>query len=116
MYSSHTVLAVLAARENIALIRTWASGRALEDLRSDTKVRCAIERAFIALDPALRDIPSEIVAAHELPARPVAGFRNALAHTYEDILDERVILTIDESLPELYEKLTLILEQNSQLR
>ena len=31
----------------------------------------------------------------------IAGFRNALAHTYEDILDERVILTIREDLPVL---------------
>jgi len=114
MCSSRAVPAILAAQENIGLIRTWASGRTLEDLQSDTMVRDAIERAFIALDAALRDIPTDIVATHDLPARPVAGFRNALAHTYEDILDERVILTIDESLPELDAKLALILEQVSE--
>ncbi len=31
----------------------------------------------------------------------IAGFRNALTHTYDDILDERVILTIREDLPAL---------------
>lgn len=29
----------------------------------------------------------------------IAGFRNVLAHTYDDILDERVILTIKDDLP-----------------
>ena len=38
---------------------------------------------------------------HGIPAGMIAGFRNALAHTYEDILDERVILTIREDLPVL---------------
>lgn len=39
--------------------------------------------------------------AHGIPAGMIAGFRNALAHTYDDILDERVILTIRNDLPEL---------------
>ena len=75
----------MAARENIALIRTWAQDRTLPELRSNTLVRYAIERAFIAIDAAMRDIPPKIIARHGLPASLVAGFRNALAHTYDDI-------------------------------
>ncbi len=86
------------------------TGLALPDLRSNTLVRYAIERAFIAIDAALRDFPSKIIARHGLPASLVAGFRNALAHTYDDILDERVILTIREDLPELDAQLAAILE------
>jgi len=104
------VAAIVAARENIALIRAWALGRALADLRSDIQVRYAIERAFIAIDAAFDDIPPELVAEHGLPVRLVAGFRNALAHTYEDILDERVILTIREDLPALDAQLATLLE------
>ena len=96
---ARTALAVGAARENLALIQLRARGRDMEDLRADTQVRYAIERAFMALDAAIRDIPKAIIDAHELPAAPIAGFRNALAHTYEDIMDERVILTIREDLP-----------------
>jgi len=40
----------------------------------------------------------------------IAGFRNALAHTYDDILDERVILTIREDLPALNAALTTMEE------
>src|SRR5947209_15420213 len=78
-------LAIMAARENIALIRSWAGDRDLEDLKSDVLVRYAIERAFMAIDSAFRDIPPEIVERYRLPARAVAGFRNALAHTYDDV-------------------------------
>lgn len=104
-------LGILAARENIALITRWAGEKPLDDLRSDTLVRYAIERAFIAIDAAFRDIPEDVVAEHDLPARAIAGFRNALAHTYDDVLDERVILTIREDLPALDRRLATILDQ-----
>lgn len=96
---SNVVLAVGRARENIQLIERWADGRDLASLKADTLVRYAIERAFIAIDSAIRDIPGDLLARHGIPAGMIAGFRNALAHTYEDILDERVILTIRQDLP-----------------
>lgn len=40
----------------------------------------------------------------------IAGFRNALAHTYDDILDERVMLTIRDDLPALDAALARILD------
>ncbi len=105
-----TALAITAARENIALIRTWALERTLSELQTNTLVRYAVERAFIAIDAALRDIPTEIIDKYGLPVRLVAGFRNALAHTYDDVLDERVILTIREDLPILDAQLAAILD------
>lgn len=45
--------------------------------------------------------PADLLARHGVPANLIAGFRNALAHTYEDILDERVMLTIRDDLPAL---------------
>jgi uncharacterized protein with HEPN domain len=93
--------AIDGARENIRLIQTWAEGRDLDALKADIVVRYAIERAFIAIASSIRDIPAALLSAHDIPAGMIAGFRNALAHTYEDILDERVILTIREDLPVL---------------
>ena len=40
----------------------------------------------------------------------IAGFRNLLAHTYDDILDERVMLTIRDDLPALDTALAQILQ------
>jgi uncharacterized protein with HEPN domain len=93
--------AIVAARDNVALIREWGSAMDLSALRADKKTRYAIERAFIALDAAIRDVPSSLLEAHGIPANMIAGFRNILAHTYDDILDERVILTIKDDLPVL---------------
>jgi uncharacterized protein with HEPN domain len=94
-------LAVIETRDNIALIRTWATDQDLEAIRADRKTRYAIERAFMAIDAALRDVPADLLAAHGVPVKLIAGFRNALAHTYDDILDERVMLTITDDLPTL---------------
>lgn len=93
--------AAAAARENIRLIREWVGARDLDGLKADTLVRYAIERAFIAIDSSVRDIPAELLSRHCVPAGMIAGFRNALAHTYDDILDERVILTVRDDLPAL---------------
>ncbi len=103
-------LAIIAARENIGLIRSWAGGRDLESLKADTLVRYAIERAFIAVASSIKDIPPDMLTAHHIPAGMIAGFRNALAHTYDDILDERVILTIRDDLPALDAALAAMLD------
>lgn len=59
-----TALAILSARENIRLIRLWAEGRDLAALKQHTLVRYAIERAFIGIDAAVKDIaPSPLDAA-----------------------------------------------------
>ncbi|MFP3944762.1 MAG: DUF86 domain-containing protein [Alphaproteobacteria bacterium] len=49
----------------------------------------------------IKDIPADLLETFAIPAGMIAGFRNALAHTYDDIIDERVILTIREDLPAL---------------
>lgn len=96
-----TVLAILEVRENIKFITTWASEGDLDAIKADRKTRYAIERAFMAIDAAIRDIPRNLLDEYLVPANLVVGFRNALAHTYDDILDERVMLTIAEDLPKL---------------
>lgn len=99
----------MEARDNVRLIQGWSMGYDLDALRADRKTRYAIERAFIAIDSAIRDIPADVLALHGIPAKMIAGFRNALAHTYDDILDERVMLTIRDDLPALDAALARIL-------
>ncbi len=92
---------MIEARDNIALIQLWATNQDLAAIRADRKTRYAIERAFIAIDSALRDVPPDLSAIHAIPTKLIVGFRNALAHTYDDILDERVMLPIVDDLPRL---------------
>ena len=71
--------AVIEARDNVRLIREWSADRDLDAIRADRKTRYAIERAFIAIDAAIHDIPAGVLATHGIPAKMIAGFRNALA-------------------------------------
>ena len=103
-------LAAIEARDNVRLILQWSAGQDLEAIRADRKTRYAIERAFMAIDAAVRDIPADVLDAHGIPAKMISGFRNALAHTYDDILDERVMLTIRDDLPALDAALARIVE------
>ena len=56
-------LAVIEARDNVRLIQEWSADRDLDAIRADRKTRYAIERAFIAIDAAIRDIPADVLAA-----------------------------------------------------
>lgn len=90
-----------AVRDNIALIAGWVGERDLAAMRQDVMLRYAVERAFMAIDAAVRDIPRADIDRHDIPANLIAGFRNMLAHTYDDLLDDRVVLTIRQDLPAL---------------
>lgn len=104
--------AIVEARENVRLILEWAAGRDLDAIREDRKTRYAIERAFMAIDAAIRDIPADTLTVHAIPVKMITGFSNVLAHTYDDILDEHVMLTIRDDLPALDEVLTRMFEAN----
>lgn len=73
--------AITAAQHNIQLIHAWTAGRSLDELKADTLVRYAVERAFMAIDSPIRDFPADLLTRHGVPAGMIAGFRNALAHT-----------------------------------
>ena len=103
--------AAVAARDNIARIADWAADKTLADLQSKTLLRYGVERAFMAIDAALRDIPAEVAARHQIPARFIADFRNILAHTYEEVLDARIITTIRDDLPQLDRQLVAIIAE-----
>ena len=55
-------------------------------------------------------MPPDLIDRYGIPAKLVAGFRNALARTYDDILDERVMLTIADNLPQPDAALEALLE------
>jgi uncharacterized protein with HEPN domain len=97
--------AIASARAEIRRIRQWVSGKDLDDLKMDEMRLYAVERAFMALAAALRDIPEALIASSDLDIRPAIGFRNVLAHSYGDILDGRVIATIRDDLPQLDDQL-----------
>lgn len=75
------------ARAHIARIRTWTAAHTADSFQEDEKTRYAVERAFIALGEAVKDLARGLDLAKADPAGPwrePARFRDFLAHDYDD--------------------------------
>lgn len=96
---------VQRAKQQIILIVQWTAGLNVEAYVADELRRYAVERAFIALGEAIKDL-SRIVDLQSLdpegPWREPARFRDFLAHDYDDqVIPDIVWATISDGLPEL---------------
>ena len=95
-------------------IAQFLRGRSLADYENDRMVRSAVERQFgivgEALNRALRADPDLIGLIPEAPE--VVGFRNVLAHGYEEIVDRLVFNAAQETLPGLLERVRTILNES----
>lgn len=79
--------AVYYARLQIARIREWTVSLTPEAFEADARTRYAVERAFIALGEAVKDLARGIELSKVDPAGPwsePARFRDFLAHDYDD--------------------------------
>jgi uncharacterized protein with HEPN domain len=109
--------AIITARHNIALIQQWWHGISYDDFKNDIMRRYAIQYAFISIGECIEDISRDslLQAGPEIPWRKITGFRDWLAHTYDDLPDSRIIETIDDlpSVDAALVKLLNILEVKS---
>lgn len=108
--------ALVIARHNAVLIRDWAHGINYAGLGADIMRRYAIERAFILIAEAIKDVPLDLLqgAANHVPWRKITGLRNFLAHTYDDLPDERIMITIQKELPIMMNAIEDILKRYDQ--
>lgn len=78
---------VYYARLQISRIEEWTKPLTLDQFQDDQRTRYAVERAFIALGEAVKDL-AKAIDLHALdPAGPwsePARFRDFLAHQYDD--------------------------------
>ena len=100
------------ALQQIALINRWTTGLDVEEYVADELRRYAVERAFIALGEAVKDL-SRVVDLNTLdpegPWKEPARFRDFLAHDYDDqVLPDIVWATISDGLPDLEQALTRV--------
>lgn len=93
------------AKQQIVLINSWTSGLDVEAYVADELRRYAVERAFIALGEAVKDL-NRLIDLQTLdpdgPWREPARFRDFLAHDYDDqVIPDIVWATISHGLPDL---------------
>lgn len=89
------------AREAARAIRRFAAGRSYEDFCADEMLSSAIERKFEIIGEALvrirRQRPEDLRVIGDWPA--IIGFRNILAHAYEQVEEAVVWGIVTEQLP-----------------
>ncbi|MCX6940606.1 MAG: DUF86 domain-containing protein [Verrucomicrobia bacterium] len=82
-------------------IRRFAAGRSYEDFCADEMLSSAIERKCEIIGEALvrtrRQRPEDLRVIGDWPA--IIGFRNILAHAYEQVEDAVVWGIVTEQLP-----------------
>jgi uncharacterized protein with HEPN domain len=89
-------------REAALAIRTFMQGVSYARFEDDKMVRSAVERQFLIIGEAGRQVSQEFRDAHpEVPWRGVVGLRNVLAHEYGEVLVERLWLYATQRIPEL---------------
>jgi uncharacterized protein with HEPN domain len=79
--------AVYYARLQIARINEWTAALNLDQFQNDQRTRYAVERAFIALGEAIKDLAKGVDLPTLDPTGPWSGparFRDFLAHQYDD--------------------------------
>ncbi len=103
------------AREAARAIRRFAAGRSYADYCADEMLSSAIERKFEIIGEALarirRQRPEDLGVIGEWPA--IIGFRNVLAHAYEQIEDAVVWGIVTEQLPRFLDQLEAIPDLDS---
>lgn len=99
----------LAARA----IRSFVTGKTLEDYTADELLRSGVERKFEIIGEALgkvkRDTPDLLEGIRE--HRSIISFRNILIHGYDSIDDRIVWGTIEEDLDNLLEDVERLMKE-----
>ncbi|MDO8916228.1 MAG: DUF86 domain-containing protein [Coriobacteriia bacterium] len=94
------------------LIERFLKDLSFAEYQTDSLIRSAVERQFEvvgeALKRALKADPGLVASLPDAPA--IIGFRNVLAHGYDEVVDGLVFKTARESLPGLLERVRGLLD------
>lgn len=96
----------------IESIEKFVEGMTFEEFCEDDKTSSAVVRKFEIIGEASKNIPEKIKRKYpDIPWKEMAGFRDKLIHFYFAIDYQLVWDTIKVKLPELKQKITIILEE-----
>lgn len=89
-------------REACRAVAEFTAGGKYSRFENDKLLRSAVERQFLILGEAARQVSGEFREGHpELPWRGLVGLRNVLACEYGEVLVERLWLFAMQRVPEL---------------
>jgi uncharacterized protein with HEPN domain len=90
-------------RQHIQLASSFVEGYTFENFKADRRTVYATIRCLEIISEASRRLPDEFKARHpEIPWPNIATAGNVYRHKYEDVADDMVWRTIQESLGPLF--------------
>jgi uncharacterized protein with HEPN domain len=99
MLSDRARLALVDIRDNIGLARQFVAGLSAEAFAADRRAFYAVTRCLEIVSEAARRLPPSLRARHpELPWRAIMGVGNVYRHDYDNVVEEIVWRTVNDSL------------------
>lgn len=100
----------------IARIQSYTQGMSFEQFQADRRTLDAVERNFIIIGEAARNIPDEVAGRFtSVPWRKIRDMRNIVVHDYWEIDVQVLWNTIHSDLPPLLPLLKAVLEAEDYL-
>ena len=113
----HRVLKLLEdVRYSAAQIEIYIANSTEADYLAQTMLRDAIERRFEIVGEALRQLRAEApeTAARFPHLEAIIGFRNMIAHQYDDLRDAQVWKTARADVPRVRELATRLMQEERE--
>ena len=111
MLSDRSRQALADMRDNLILAREFTTGFTLETFRADRRTFYAVTRCLEIISEAARRLPDTLIERHpELPWRAILDAGNVYRHKYDDVAEEIVWQTVQNSLAPLLQTVNRELE------
>jgi uncharacterized protein with HEPN domain len=102
MPSKRASIALFDIRDNVRLAREFVGGLSPEAFKADRRTFYAVTRCLEIISEAARRLPSALRDRHpELPWRAIMGIGNVYRHDYDNVAEEFVWRTVNQSLEPL---------------